>query len=585
MLFMTLIDQLERTVTTAVLGNDDNVAHTSLLEQFYAILITRLAQPMAYSQLLRSDHSLAVQSTANTSLFEQVWQSIDQRQLLIDELAVTHHVDALVTEQLLINAAQLAYQELKNQAQGQFLPAFLQAEQPTVRQYLPVWADEVLSLIAVTDEKVHSIDNSSVGTSTFNTLNSHAASDNTANDNVVSDNVISDNVISDNASNDNVPSSNADRYDATKDDNGTATDTMDLASPSLITATADVPVDSSEGASEQTSTQVELTNAQKNSIDAIHVNPSDYRASHAATGSADVSNRKRRNAIVIGLLLVGALVAIGLVWALVIQPNSTTPAEPVATAPVITAPNEAPVAQVLTPAELVVAVDNSGSLYNCMAIIGDDALQGALRQGLNVSFGEQASSCELTVEEGVATSLSGINTETLPDIFTLLRSVPFARLQLQNDTLNLEAPDAVLLQNLVTDMRTLIPAIAITTSAPLPLSDNKAMTADEANDMAAMNGVDDEYNEGMSVNEGYGGDVNNTQMSNAQNYQALDDDTNDSVVPAPPNSNSSFNNNKATTTRAGTMSAAEVDELANTTIVAEQLRNERPVDKNITQDR
>lgn len=565
---MTLIDQLERTVTTAVLGNDDNVAHTSLLEQFYAILITRLAQPMAYSQLLRSDHSVAVQSTENTSLFEQVWQSIDQRQLLIDELAVTHHVDALATEQLLINVAQLAYQELKNQAQGQFLPAFLQAEQPTVRQYLPVWADEVLSLIAVTDEKVHSIDNSSVGTSTINTLNSHAESENTANDNVVSD---------------NAPSSNAERYDATKD--GTATDMTDLASPSLITATADVPVDSSEGASEQMQTQVELTNAQKNSIDAIHVNPSDYRASHTATGSADVSNRKRRNAIVIGLLLVGALVAIGLVWALVIQPNSTTPAEPVATAPVITAPIEAPIAQVLTPAELVVAVDNSGSLYNCMAIIGDDAMQGALRQGLNVSFGEQASSCELTVEEGVATSLSGINTETLPDIFTLLRSVPFARLQLQNDTLNLEAPDAVLLQSLVTDMRTLIPAIVITTSAPLPLSDNNAMTADEANDMAAMNGLDDEYNEGMSANEGYGGDVNNTQMSSAQNYQALDDDTNDSVVPAPPNSNSSFNNNRATTTRAGTMSAAEVDELANTTIVAEQLRNERPVDKNVTQDR
>lgn len=571
---MTLIDQLERTVTTAVLGNDDNVAHTSLLEQFYAILITRLAQPMAYSQLLRSDHSVAVQSTENTSVFEQVWQSIDQRQLLIDELAVTHHVDAVATEQLLINAAQLAYQELKNQAQGQFLPAFLQAEQPAVRQYLPVWADEVLSLIAVTDEKVHSIDTSSVGTSTFNTLNNHAASENTANDNVISD---------------NVPNSNAERYDAANDNNGTATDTMDLASPSLISATADVPVDSSEGASEQMPTQVELTKAQKNSIDAIHVNPSDYRASHTATGSADVSNRKRRNAIVIGLLLVGALVAIGLVWALVIQANSTTPAEPVATAPVITAPNEAPVAQVLTPAELVVAVDNSGSLYNCTAIIGDDALQGALRQGLNVSFGEQASSCELTVEEGVATSLSGINTETLPDIFTLLRSVPFARLQLQNDTLNLEAPDAVLLQNLVTDMRTLIPAIAITTSAPLPLSDNNAMTADEANDMAAMNGVNDEYNEGMSANEGYGGDVNNTQMSNAQNYQALDDDTNDSVVPAPPNSNSSFNNNfnnnRATATRAGTMSAAEVDELANTTIVAEQLRNERPVDKNVTQDR
>lgn len=557
---MTLIDQLERTVTTAVLGSDDNVAHTSLLEQFYAIFIMRLAQPMAYSQLLRSDHSVAVQSTASASLFEQVWQLPSQRQLMIDELAVTHHVDALATEQLLINAAQLAYQELKNQAQGQFLPAFLQGEQPAVRQYLPVWADEVLSLIAVTDESAHSIDNSSTGTSTFNNLNSHAASG-------------------------NVPSSNAERYDATKDDNGTATDTMDLASPSLITAMADVPVDSSEGASEQMPTQVVLTKAQKNSVDAIHVNPSDYRALQTPANKAKVSNRKRRNSIVIGLLLVGALVAIGLVWALVIQPNSTTPAEPVATAPVITAPNEAPIAQVLTPAELVVAVDNSGSLYNCTAIIGDDALQGALRQGLNVSFGEQTSSCELTVKEGVATSLSGINTETLPDIFTLLRSVPFARLQLQNDTLNLEAPDAVLLQNLVTDMRTLIPAIAITTSAPLPLFDNNAMTADEANDMAAMNGVDDEYNEGVSANEGYGGDVNNTQMSNAQNYQALDDDTNDSVVPAPPNYNNNSNNNRATTTRAGTMSAAEVDELANTTIVAEQLRNERPIDKNVTQDR
>lgn len=544
---MTLIDQLDKTVTTAVLGDEDNVAHVSLLEQFYAILITRLAQPMAYAQLLRSNDHIAVPATASVTLFELIWQSPNQRQLLMDELAVTHHINALVTEQLLINAAQLAYQELKNLAKGQFLPAFLQVEQPAVRQYLPVWAEEVL---AVVDETAYSIDKSLTETSTFTTLNN------------------------------NVPTSNTKEYHAANANKGTTIDMMDVVSPSLVSATNDVPVNRSEGASEQAPTPVELTKAHKNSIDAIHVNPSDYRASHNPTNKAGTGTRKRRNSLIIGLLLVGALMAIALVWALVIQPNSMISAAPVATVPVATAPTEETVAPVLTPAELVVAVDNRGNLHKCTAIIGDEVLQGALTQALNVSFGEQAKSCELTIKQGVGTVLSGINTEILPDIFTLLRSVPFARLQLQNDTLNLEAPDALLLQSLVTDMRTLIPAVAITESAPLPLSDNNGTTAEN---MAMMNGLDDEY---KAANEGDGSDVNNAQINNSQNYQMRDEDTNDSILPAPPNYNSNFNHNsRAPNTPAGTISTAEVDELANTTIVAEQLRNERPVDRNVTQER
>ena len=54
---MNIIDQLEQTVTPAVMGNDDsnNVAYVSLLEQFYAVLAACLAVPQVYSQLLRTD--------------------------------------------------------------------------------------------------------------------------------------------------------------------------------------------------------------------------------------------------------------------------------------------------------------------------------------------------------------------------------------------------------------------------------------------------------------------------------------------------------------------------------------------------
>ena len=157
---MTIIDHLEQTVTSAVLGASaqTSVAAVSLLEQFYALFITRLAIPAVYTQLLRADQALLEPAVTaefagnKNPLFERIWQEDNLRQLLIHELSATHHIDSASTEQLLINAAPLAYQELKVQANGQFLPAFLQNQQAEVRQYLPVWASAVVTPSALASD-------------------------------------------------------------------------------------------------------------------------------------------------------------------------------------------------------------------------------------------------------------------------------------------------------------------------------------------------------------------------------------------------------------------------------------------------
>ena len=62
---MSIIDQLEQTVTPAVLGEQashQSVAYISLLEQFYAVLAARLAQPDIYSELLRSDETISTEA-------------------------------------------------------------------------------------------------------------------------------------------------------------------------------------------------------------------------------------------------------------------------------------------------------------------------------------------------------------------------------------------------------------------------------------------------------------------------------------------------------------------------------------------
>ena len=468
---MNIIEQLEQTVTTALLKDDNNIAYISLLEQFYAILITRLAAPDIYNQLVAKGQSSQSVPTDNT-LFKQIWPVTKQRRLLIEKLATTYHVAETTTNELVANATQLSYQILTEQADNQFLPAYLQQQQPAVRQYLPVWTTAV-----------------------------------------VEDATIIDGIDSD-----------------------------------LVTSE-------------------------------IRVNPSAYHDSETGDitptrnlSTHSLSTRSLSNDLIVRLaLIVIALVALALLWFLVIEPRYMTVAKPMKVQSKTPASdistNKIAPATVAMPAELIVAVDDSGNLYSCMAKVGDINLQKALNQALRVSFGEQADSCELTVQSGIEVDLSGVDTQVLPDLFTIVRAVPFARLHLQNAEISLAAPDAMSLQQLVNNVQTLLPTMTITTAAPIPLSDannTTAINANEIDDSSLINERDDEFN-----------DVNNN--ANIE-YQESDDDTDDRVTFMPTRNNYD-NSSTSNLPPSGPISLSEADDIANSIIVSEPAQGGRPIER------
>ena len=201
-------------------------------------------------------------------------------------------------------------------------------------------------------------------------------------------------------------------------------------------------------------------------------------------------------------------------------------------------------------------------------------MQALFAQALTVSFGEQVSICNLTVTEGVATTVANIGIDILPDMLTLLRATPFARLQLQNDAICLSAPDVTLLQRLVTDIRALVPSMMVAAAEPIPLPDdnNASITDAEADNSEAMSGRDDEFLD------------NNDNGDNTQNYQPSDENSDNTLIPPPSrdiDQNSSMNNSSMNdntrTAPSGPISLSELDEMVNSSIVSEPAQGGRPV--------
>ena len=536
---MSIINQLEKTVTPAILGNSDDkntVAYVGLLEQFYALLAARLALPQVYSHIMRADEGVTSDISVESPLFKQLWQDQAVQRLIIQELADTHHIDLLTTSQLLINAAPLAYRELKILADGQFLPAFLQTEQTALRQYLPIWSASVIAAPQISNSD--SYQKRGVDVATVPVSEASLAT---------------------------IKASNIDQE-------------------AVATSTASYV----ESASYLEDTDKERTtdNLVAN-MDGIHVNPSAHHwGDNSSMKREKVRTRNQRNDLLVRVfLLIIAIAGIGLAaWALLIKPNNTPPLEPVAAESVVAAPVEVP-AQVMTPVELIVGVDNSESLYTCSATVGNEALQATLQQALNTSFGEQASTCELTIKAGVATDIATIPPQVLPNIFTTLRSTPFARLQLQNDRLTLEAPDSMLLQKMVADIQALAPTMLIDSTAPLPLPNNGS-DGNTVNNMTGTNSANMQFeNSDIAPNSQFN---NNYNGSGSGEYQESDDNTGDRVTPVPPApNNGSFNNNNnvpadipsniprntptntAPNRSSGPISESEVDDMANSIIVVE----------------
>ncbi|WP_199507341.1 MULTISPECIES: hypothetical protein [unclassified Psychrobacter] len=411
---MSLIDRLNQTVTPAILGTTATKAQTDVLEQFYAILITRLAQPEIHAQLL-ADTAAA---SGAPILFEQLWQQPDQRALLIQELAEAHHVDAKSTAQLLISAAHLGYQELKSQAQDVHLPTYLEPETANVRAYLPAWSASVLApTVAVVNQ-------------------------------------------------DPTRAPTAYVYDNQPLPNATVPTGQAMNNPDVpVIVDKDTPI-----ADEVVSS-------------AIHASPLAHRGSEAR---AAVRERNQRSDLMIRLgLLAAALIALGLLWAFVYNDAPEEVAAPVVAAKPAPPPPAEPVD--LTPAEVMVSVDDAGNLYSCTATVGDTNLQERLMQAVTSSFSTQSNLCNVTVQEGFATELENINASTLPEVFNVMRNTPFSRLTIQNGNVSIEAPDNVQLQQLTGNVQTLWPAATITPVAPTAAVAPPPNTYDETYNNASYN--------------------------------------------------------------------------------------------------
>ena len=108
---MDIISHLTRTVTPAVLGDDNNPAKRNLLEQFYAIFAARLADKDTYGRFANENIAQDDQG-----FYDRVWTDGSHRDQISRELASQHNVDATASRGLVAMAAPLAFHEIKSLA-------------------------------------------------------------------------------------------------------------------------------------------------------------------------------------------------------------------------------------------------------------------------------------------------------------------------------------------------------------------------------------------------------------------------------------------------------------------------------------
>ena len=144
---MDIISHLTRTVSPAVLGDDSTPAKKNLLEQFYAIFASRLADKEAYGHFANENIARDDQG-----FYERVWTDGGERDIIARELAAAHNVDATAARGLIAMAAPLAYHEIKSLAGATPVPQFLQDNRANYQSHIPAWASAVLpaAMVATT---------------------------------------------------------------------------------------------------------------------------------------------------------------------------------------------------------------------------------------------------------------------------------------------------------------------------------------------------------------------------------------------------------------------------------------------------
>ncbi len=136
---MDIISHLTRTVTPAVLGDDNNPAKRNLLEQFYAIFAARLADKDTYGRFANENIAQDDQG-----FYDRVWTDGSHRDQISRELASQHNVDATASRGLVAMAAPLAFHEIKSLAGNTPVPQFLNDNLSNYQHHIPGWAGAVL---------------------------------------------------------------------------------------------------------------------------------------------------------------------------------------------------------------------------------------------------------------------------------------------------------------------------------------------------------------------------------------------------------------------------------------------------------
>ncbi|MES1965596.1 OmpA family protein [Psychrobacter sp. AH5] len=136
---MDIISHLTRTVTPAVLGDDNNPAKKSLLEQFYAIFAARLADNDTYNRFANDNIARDDQG-----FYDRVWTDGSHRDQISRELAAKHNVDATAARGLVAMAAPLAFHEIKSLAGTTPVPQFLNDNLSSYQHHIPAWAADVV---------------------------------------------------------------------------------------------------------------------------------------------------------------------------------------------------------------------------------------------------------------------------------------------------------------------------------------------------------------------------------------------------------------------------------------------------------
>lgn len=136
---MDIIGHLARTVTPAVLGDNNNPQNESLLKQFYAVFAAKLADNDSFNSLGTQEIN-----REDLGLFDRLWTDEAQKTEIANELAAHNNVDVISVKGLLASAAPLAFNEIKSLAGSTPIPQFLRDNLNSFRDHIPAWATAVL---------------------------------------------------------------------------------------------------------------------------------------------------------------------------------------------------------------------------------------------------------------------------------------------------------------------------------------------------------------------------------------------------------------------------------------------------------